>query len=240
MLPSPKPLIGITGSLIRNRAGSPVCQVGQAYIKAIQNAGGVPIMIPVGMDENALNALLPKLDGVLLSGGGDIDPQRFNGRPHPKVSGISLERDALEFLLLDKTLEAKKPLLAICRGIQVLNVAFGGELYTHISDQVKYAMKHDWYPDHPRDKLAHTVSLTCGSRLDKIFNMDEIQVNSLHHQGVSRVGRGLEATGYAPDGLVEGLEVKGADFAIGVQWHPECLPDDNKMQRLFKAFINAC
>lgn len=240
MSPSSKPLIGITGGLIRNRAGSPVCQLGQAYVTAVRKAGGVPIMIPVGMDENSLSSLLPKLDGVVLSGGGDIDPGRFNGKPHPKVDNVSPERDALEFLLLEKTLTGEKPLLAICRGIQVLNVFFDGELYTHISDQVEYAMKHDWYPDHPRDKLAHTVSLKCGSRLDQIFDADEIQVNSLHHQGISCVGRGLEATGYAPDGLVEGLEVKGTDFAVGVQWHPECLPEDKKMQGLFKAFISAC
>ncbi len=233
------PVIGITSNLTENKSGAPTCQLGQAYINAIQNAGGVPIIIPVGLGTNAQSNLISRLDGVLLSGGGDIDPQQFNGESHPKVSGVSPERDLLEFSLLEKALAAEKPLLAICRGIQVLNVAFGGDLYTHIQDQLQPALKHDWYPKFPRDKMAHTVSLKCGSKLDEIFGDDEIQVNSLHHQGVAKIGEGLEATAFAPDGLVEGLEVQGADFALGVQWHPECLPDDEGMRALFSAFVAA-
>jgi len=240
MSSSQQPLIGITGGLESNPSGSLVCQVGQAYITAIQTAGGIPMMIPVGITNAALNALLSKVDGVLFTGGGDIDPQRFNGVPHPKIYGISPQRDEMEFNLLEKALAAGKPLLAICRGIQVLNVAFGGDLYTHIQDQRENSLKHDWFPKFPRDKLAHTVSLKCESLLDKIFNSDEIRVNSLHHQGIDRVGKGLEAIAFAPDGLVEGLVVEGTAFALGVQWHPECLPDDPGMQALFRAFVEAC
>jgi putative glutamine amidotransferase len=239
MSSSHHPLIGITSSLTEDESGSPVSQIGQAYINAVQNAGGVPIIIPVGLNPAPLTDLLPRLDGLLLSGGGDIDPKRFNGQPNPKVSGVSPERDRIEFTLLEKALAAGKPLLAICRGIQVLNVAFGGDLYTHIQDQLEPALKHDWYPKFPRNKLAHTVSLKCGSKLHEIFGDDEIQVNSLHHQGISKVGKGLEATAFAPDGLVEGLEVQSAHFALGVQWHPECLPDDAGMQSLFRALIDA-
>jgi putative glutamine amidotransferase len=234
-----QPLIGITGGLIDNSAGVPVCQLGQAYVTAVQRAGGIPLVIPVGTEESVLAILLSRLDGVLLSGGGDIDPLRFNGAPHPKVYGISPERDAMEIALVRMTLEMDKPLLAICRGIQVLNVALGGQLYTHIQDQVQHSLKHDWFPKFPRDKLAHTVSLKSESRLDQIYGADEIRVNSLHHQGISRLGEDLIATAFAPDGLVEGLEVKGASFAVGVQWHPECLPDDPGSQSLFKAFIQA-
>lgn len=236
---SPQPLIGITGGLTRNKSGALVCEVGQAYITAIQKAGAVPMMIPVGLNKNSLTALLDRVDGLLFTGGGDIDPQRFNGEPHPKVYGISPERDALEFVLIEKALASGKPLLAICRGIQVLNTARGGGLYTHIQDQVEQSLKHDWFPKFPRDKLAHTVSLICNSRLQGIFGETDIQVNSLHHQGISRVGQGLKATAFAPDGLVEGLEVEGADFALGVQWHPECLPEDAGMQKLFTAFVSA-
>jgi putative glutamine amidotransferase len=235
-----QPLIGITGGLVDSSAGVPVCQLGQAYVTAVQRAGGIPLVIPVGIEGSALATQLSRLDGVLLSGGGDIDPLLFNGAPHPKVYGISPERDAMEIALVKMALEMEKPLLAICRGIQVLNVALGGGLYTHIQDQVEHSLKHDWFPKFPRDKLAHTVSLTCESQLDQIYDADEIRVNSLHHQGISRVGEGLTATAFAPDGLVEGLEVKGSSFALGVQWHPECLPDDPGSQQLFRAFIQAC
>jgi putative glutamine amidotransferase len=235
-----QPLIGITSGLMQNSSGVLVCQLGQAYVTAVQRAGGIPMVIPVGIDESALASLLSRLDGVLLSGGGDIDPLLFNGAPHPKVYGISPERDAMEINLVTTALQMDKPLLAICRGIQVLNVALGGGLYTHIQDQVEHSLKHDWFPKFPRDKLAHTLSLTCESKLDQIYGADEIWVNSLHHQGISRVGEGLIATAFAPDGLVEGLEVKGLTFALGVQWHPECLPDDPGSQNLFSAFVQAC
>lgn len=240
MSPTSRPLIGITSGLIQNASGALVCQLGQAYIDAIIVAGGCPVIIPVGMDEDQLPAFLERLDGVLLSGGGDIDPRYFDGMPHPKVYGISPERDVLEIALVKRSLQMDKPLLAICRGIQVLNVALGGKLHTHIQDQVEHSLKHDWFPKFPRDKLAHSVSLTCESRLDQIYGSDEIRVNSLHHQGISQVGEGLDATAFAPDGLVEGLEVIGASFALGVQWHPECLPADPGTQRLFRAFVDAC
>jgi len=236
---SPQPLIGLTSGLTRNNSGATVCQVGQAYVTAIQKAGGIPVMIPLGSGTDSLKALLLRLDGLLFTGGGDIDPQHFNGEPHAKVYGISPERDALEFFLIEAALAAGKPLLAICRGIQVLNVACGGSLYTHIQDQIEQSLKHDWFPKFPRDKLAHTVSLVCESKLQEIFGDADIRVNSLHHQGISQVGQGLKATAFAPDGLVEGLEVEGADFALGVQWHPECLPEDAGMQNLFKAFVAA-
>ncbi len=236
-----KPLIGITSGITTNSQGSLINQVGQAYVQAVESAGGIPWVIPVYKNaSNNLDSLLSHLDGVLFSGGGDIELKRFNGRPHPRVYGISPERDSLEFSLMGKVIEADLPMLAICRGIQVLNVAFGGDLYTHIQDQLSFLLKHDWFPGHPRDKFAHTVSIKCGSLLDKIFEADEIKVNSLHHQGVSRVGDGLEATAFAPDGLVEGLEVQGARFAVGVQWHPECLPTDPQAKKLFRLFIAAC
>lgn len=236
----PLPLIGITAGLTKNKLGSQVCEVAHAYIVAIQIAGGLPLILPIGLGDDALSVLLPRLDGILLTGGGDMDPTYYGGEMHPKVYGICPQRDKLEMALVRKALDAKKPLLAICRGIQVLNVALGGSLYENIEDRVTHALKHDWFPDHPRDKLAHTVSITCGSQLDEITGQDEIQVNSLHHQGIFRVAKGLKATGFAPDGLVEAVEVKNMSFGLGVQWHPECLPDEPCSQALFKAFIEAC
>ncbi len=234
------PLIGITGGLSVNKMGSQVCDVGQAYIFAIQKAGGIPVMIPTGLGEEALAALLPRLDGIMLTGGGDLDPIHYGGEMHPRVYGICPQRDTLETSLLRNALDEHKPILAICRGIQVLNVTLGGSLYEHIEDCVTHALKHDYYPDYPRDKLTHTVSITCGSKLDEIIALDEIRVNSLHHQGIFRVAKGLKATGFAPDGLVEAVEVNNTSFGLGVQWHPECLPDDPCSQALFKAFVEAC
>ena len=234
------PLIGLTGGLASNQAGTTLSQVGQAYISAILNAGGTPLLIPTGTAGTSLPHLIQKLDGILLTGGGDMDPRRFNGQPHPRVYGVSEARDALELALVAETLKAGKPLLAICRGIQVLNVAFGGTLHTHIADQVPNALKHDWFPDYPRDRLSHSVSLKCGSTLHELIGQDDIRVNSLHHQGLARVGDGLEAIGFAADGLVEAVAVQGAPFALGVQWHPECLPDDPGMAVLFRAFVDAC
>ncbi len=240
MANSSHPIIGITGGLMQTQAGAMVCQVGQAYVSAVTRAGGLPLLIPIGIDEQNLEDLIDTVDGLLLTGGGDIDPVHFNGDPHSKIYGVSPERDRLEFALIDAALKNHLPFLAICRGIQVLNVVFGGTLYTHIHDQVEDALKHDWFPGYPRDKVAHTVSLTCDSLLHVIFATDDIPVNSLHHQGVAKVGKGLEAIAFAPDGLVEGLVVKGEKFALGVQWHPECLPDDPGMQKLFSKFIDSC
>lgn len=240
MATSLQPLIGITSGLIHNRSGAPVCQVGQAYVFAIQKAGGIPVIVPLGLAKSDIDTLWQRLDGILFSGGGDIAPSLFHGTPHPRVYGVSPERDDLELSLIRAGLSENKPLLAICRGIQVLNVAFGGTLYTHIQDQRTQSLKHDWFPDFPRDKLAHTVRLTHGSKLHQIYGAEEIRVNSLHHQGLAEIGQGLTTTGFAPDDLVEGVEVEGASFAIGVQWHPECLPDDAGSEALFGAFVRAC
>lgn len=237
---SSRPIIGITGGNVKTKTGSYAFNVGQAYVTAIRHAGGIPLLIPLGTGKADLRRITQLVDGVLFTGGGDIATKRFNGQDHPRVYGVSPLRDKLEFTLMDLVLEGRKPLLAICRGIQVLNVAFGGGLYTDIADQLENALKHDWYPNYPRDKHAHTVSLKPGSLLHEIFQADEVPVNSLHHQGVGKVGEGLEAIAFAPDGLVEGLVVKNQSFAVGVQWHPECLPDDPPMQALFKAFITAC
>jgi putative glutamine amidotransferase len=235
-----KPIIGITSGLAQNKSGSTICQVGQAYVNAITKAGGLPLLIPIGIDEQNVIEMVNVVDGLLFTGGGDIDPMHFDGEPHPKVYGVWPERDRLEFALLRAALDQHLPLLAICRGIQVLNVAFGGTLHTHIQDQVPDALKHDWFPGYPRNKVAHAVSLTRNSILYNIFGADNIPTNSLHHQGIDRVGQDLEAIAFAPDGLVEGLTVTGEKFALGVQWHPECLPGDAGMQNLFRTFVDSC
>ncbi len=239
-MPQPtQPLIGLTCSLTTSSTGARACQVGQAYVNAILKAGGLPLILPTAKDAATAGAL-SRLDGLLLTGGGDIDPRRFAGKPHPRIYGLSPDRDQLEFALVEDALAHSLPVLAICRGAQILNVVFGGSLHTDIADQFPNALRHDWFPDIPRDYLAHPVQLSPGSRLRQIFGQETIAVNSLHHQGIAEVGAGLLPTAHAPDGLVEALEVIGAGFALGVQWHPECLPDSPMMAKLFQAFIDAC
>lgn len=238
-IPTP-PLIGVTSSTYKHKSGSIRCFSNQTYIQAIEKAGGLPLLIPVGIDAASLPELLTHFDGVLFTGGGDILPEYFRGENHPKISKRNPARDALEFELLKLSLEADLPLLAICRGIQVLNVGLGGTLYTHIQDQLPNAIKHDWYPGVPRDRLSHIVTTQPDSKLHQILGKDEIAVNSLHHQGINKLAGDLEAVAFASDGLIEAVELKMARFTIGVQWHPECLPDSSAMQSLFKAFIDAC
>ena len=234
------PLIGVTSSTYKHKSGSIRCFTNQSYVRAIQQAGGLPLVIPIGISLSNLRLLISHIDGILFTGGGDIGPKYFGAEDHPKISGLDLERDRLEFELLKIALEMDYPLLAICRGIQVLNVGLGGTLYTHIQDQLPGAIKHDWYPVFPRDRIAHMVNVVQDSKLHHILGESEVPVNSLHHQGIEKLGQGLKPIATAPDGLVEAVEVTGARFALGVQWHPECLPDSVPMQNLFKAFVEAC
>ncbi|WP_322509242.1 gamma-glutamyl-gamma-aminobutyrate hydrolase family protein [Anaerolinea sp.] len=234
------PLIGITS--IR-KEGEP----GQthwystpfSYIHAVQRAGGMPVLIPPVYPAEQLPALLQRLDGVLLIGGGDIDPNLYGGEPHPRVYDIQAERDSVEITLVHLALETSTPLLGICRGAQVMNVALGGTLYSDIADQKPGALKHDYYPDFPRNTLAHAVEIEAQSRLAQMLGGTHFEVNSLHHQGISKVASSLRVTAHAPDGLVEAVEVEGHPFAIGVQWHPEWLQEHAPQRALFSAFIRA-
>jgi putative glutamine amidotransferase len=213
--------------------------VREAYLQAVLNAGGAPVLLPAGLPEEALSGLLSRLDGLLLTGGGDIDPARFSGALHSRVYGIDPERDETEIRLVQLAAETGKPFLGICRGIQAINVALGGSLYTHIADQLPGALKHDQTSDIPRDFLAHRVSITPGSRLAAILGGVDVAVNSLHHQGAQRVAPGLTAVALSPDGLVEAVELPGHPFGLGVQWHPECLQAYPPQRSLFQALVRA-
>lgn len=234
------PVIGVTSNYVPPQEdvfGSIV--IGDSYIQAVLKAGGLPVVIPVGLPEDDLQALASRLDGILFTGGSDIDPQRFNGQPHPRVYGIDERRDALELRLVKMAVNEGKPFLGICRGIQVINVALGGTLFTDIADQLSGSLKHDQYPNIPRDYLAHTVVLEPGSRLAGILGGQSFQVNSLHHQGVEQVAPSLRAVGCAPDRLIEAVELPGHPFGLGVQWHPEWLQAHAPQRQLFSAFIQA-
>lgn len=234
-----QPVIGITTSRSQNKGEYPGAALSEKYIEAVLLAGGLPVLIPNLLPADELAALQSRLDGILLTGGSDVDPARFNGTSHPRVYGIYPERDATEITLVQRAAETGQPFMGICRGIQVINVALGGTLYTDIGDQLPGAMRHDWYPKIERDYLAHTVRVEAGSLLHTITGATELKTNSLHHQGLQQVAPALRPIAWAPDGLVEAVSLNGHPFGLGVQWHPEWLVQYPVMVDLFKALVNA-
>jgi putative glutamine amidotransferase len=231
-----QPFIGITTRQTQTPEGLQAFSLLRAYVDAILEAGGVPVLIPASLPVSYVPTLLERLDGLILSGGGDIHPQFFPGEPHPLIEGVDVERDALELTLARRAVESQKPLLGICRGCQVLNVALGGTLYTHIPDQREGSVNHS-RPGTERRALAHAVRLQPQSLLAEILGQEMLQVNSLHHQGIASVGNGLRPNAWAEDGLIEGIELPHAPFVIGVQWHPEWLTDQEAMRRLFARLV---
>jgi putative glutamine amidotransferase len=210
----------------------------QAYIQAVMQAGGVPVLIPSLLAEDGWETLYRRLDGVLLAGGGDISLEHFEGDEHPRIDGVDPLRDSVELNLFRAAVEDGKPFFGICRGIQLVNVGLGGSLYTHIPDQHPNAIDHT-YPGNMRTVLAHEVKIDEGTRAAEIFREPILQVNSLHHQGLKDVASELHITGYAPDGLVEAVELRDHPFGLAVQWHPEWLTDQQPTRNLFKAFVKA-
>lgn len=234
------PIIGITSSIVPPKEGKfGTLSLGESYIQAVLNAGGIPLAIPPGLENAALETLFAHLDGILFTGGSDVDPTRFNGRPHPRVYGIEHGRDAVEIRLVQMAAERGKPFLGICRGIQVINVALGGTLFTDIGDQKENPLRHDYYPDIPRNYLAHPVMVQGASRLCGVLGGESFEVNSLHHQGIEQVAPVLKPVAYAPDQLVEAVELPDHPFGLGVQWHPEWLQEHEPQRRLFRALIRA-
>ena len=233
------PIIGVTTYQGKDDNNLPTIALLRAYVDALVQAGGVPVLIPSSLTEESSRALCGRLDGILFTGGGDIALDRFIGEEHPRIYGVDIERDATELVLLDTLLHEKKSFLGICRGFQVINVGLKGTLYTHIEDQMPGALRHDYYPNIPRTYLAHKVKVNPGSRLAEILGETDLSVNSLHHQGVKDIADTLEPVAYAPDGLVEAVELPNHPFGIAVQWHPEWLTDQPATQRLFRAFVEA-
>ncbi len=234
-----QPLIALIATRQTHPKRARTYEIPQAYLDAILTAGGLPILLPASLPLAALPELVARYDGFVLSGGGDVDPALYGGRLTAAVHNIDSERDAFERALIPLVLEADKPLLAICRGIQILNVALGGSLYEDIPSELPDALRHDWYPNYPRDYLAHWVEVEPGSRLAEILGTRTLRTNSLHHQAIRQPALGLEVVARAEDGVIEAVELPGKRFVIGVQWHPECLPNETAMQWLFSEFVRA-
>ena len=232
-----QPLIALIATRQTHLKRAPTYEIPQAYLDAILTPGGLPNLLPTSLPIAALPELVNRFDGFVFSGGGDVDPALYGGHLDATVHSIDPERDDFERALIPLVLEADKPLLAICRGAQILNVALGGSLYEDIPSALPEALRHDWYPDIPRDYLAHTVEIEPGSRLAEILGTRKLHTNSLHHQAIRQPAPGLEVVARAEDDVIEAVELPGKRFAIGVQWDPECLPEEPAMQKLFKGFI---
>jgi putative glutamine amidotransferase len=236
-----RPVIGLPSYEAKRALNRrPIVANNIAYIRAVEQAGGIPVLIPSLGDEEALAAIYARLDGLLLTGGGDIEPGLYGEPRLPECGPAEEARDLTELTLARLALEHKLPILGICRGHQLLNVALGGTLYQDIGSALPGTMRHQ-RTDHRRNWRAHAISVEPGSRLEEILGTRQHRVNSLHHQALHRLGKGVRVLAQSEDGVVEAIEVRGQPFALGVQFHPEELAStDQPSCRLFATFVEAC
>ena len=225
----PRPVIGITTYLTAARWGDwseEAALIPAAYVDAVDRAGGRALLVPPS--EHAVDETLDALHGLVFSGGADVDPRLYDQKPHAETAGVQPERDRAELVLLQAALDRDMPVLAVCRGSQVLNVARGGDLVQHLPDVVGDE-KHKHTPGTFSD---HDVSLESGTVLAGLLGQ-HVSVKSHHHQGFGRVGTGLRVVGHAEDGTIEAVEDPVRRFALGVLWHPEAGDD----ARLFEELV---
>ena len=232
-----KPLIGIPTRTISD--GSKDVRYGglSTYTHAVDVAGGAPVLIPLRLTAETLRSIFDQLDGLLLAGGVDIHPKEFGQEILPECGEIDTSRDETELTLTRWALAEGKPVFGICRGIQLLNVAAGGSLYQDLDSQLGTGTKHDYHIPEAQ-VLAHPVEIQPESRVAQALGVTRLEVNSLHHQAVKDVAPGLQVVARSPDGIVEGIEGTNGHYAVGVQFHPEWLLDeDARMVKLFADFV---
>ncbi len=227
-----RPVIGITSRYLNDKKHY---NLPDAYTKAVQRNGGTPIILPPLYDIDQ-DQLLGIVDGIIFTGGPDVDPMLYGEQPLPKQGGIDILRDTFEISLAKKALAGEKPVFGICRGLQIINTAAGGTLIQDIGSQVDDPIKHGqqtetWYG-------THHVKLESGSMVHGIFGVDEVKVNSFHHQACKDPAPGFKATGWASDGVIEVLEVDSPHWRLCVQWHPEHM-HKGEMNKLFSALVEA-
>lgn len=229
-----QPMIGVTAPL---RDGKII--VSQDVMQAVLAGGGIPVVLPYTKNHDSIREMIERIDGLLLSGGVDIDPTLFGEEPLPGLGEIMPQRDELETQLIREALGQDLPILAICRGVQMLNVVAGGNMYQDVSSQKANILQHSQKA--PTDHLSHFVNIEKGSKLQQIIGQERIKVNSFHHQAVKDPAPGFQVTAAASDGVVEAIESLQHTFVVGVQWHPECsVSSDEPSQKIFRAFIAAC
>ena len=228
----PSPIIGIT---THSRNEPSELYLPRAYVEAVQVAGGTPILLPPKQLDPS--QILQLLDGLILPGGGDINPILYGGTPHSTIYSVDPDRDEFEFALAKLALTASIPVLGICRGMQMLNVASGGDLVTHVPEIYGTAITHRL--DHPRRPTQHEVYILPESRLADILGTTEATIVTWHHQSVKNLSIDWKVAAKAPDGLIEAIEHQRHLWMFGLQWHPEMSAHDPAHQRLFQAFVDA-
>lgn len=234
--------IGITMSISPGKSGDRL-GLNAAYINALQWAGATPVLLPPNLSSDRLQELIENLDGVVLSGGGDVEPALYGEAPHATVTGVDARRDRFEIEVVRRAVDRRMPLLAICRGMQILNVGLGGTLYQHVPQTFGDAVKHDQVAaGYDRCEVTHPVEVRAGTLLGNLVGSGAVGVNSMHHQAVRALGMHLIPTARASDGVVEAVEAPAlGSFVVGVQWHPEELVANNAAaQALFHGFMSAC
>jgi putative glutamine amidotransferase len=237
---SKRPLIGVpTGREKSQRFfGLALYIMNQTYVRTLENLGALPVLIPLQMSEATLRGIYERLDGLLLPGGEDMDPSTYQAERHPQLGATDKERDRTELLLAEWALADGMPIFGVCRGAQVLNVACGGTLYQDLHSQRPDFAKHDYFPpNYERFRISHGIRIEADSRVGRALGTVH-EVNSMHHQGIARLGEGLRPVAVTDDGLVEAVEVPELPFAVGVQWHPEELArTDQHSSSLFYDFV---
>jgi putative glutamine amidotransferase len=244
-----RPLIGVTTSELRPKErvnpvpeGEPVgteMALGVTYLKAIEAAGGLPMVMPP-LAEDAIEALLDRLDGICLSGGPDLDPALYDALPHPELGPVEPDLDRFELAVAARADAREMPILAICRGTQALNIVRGGGLHQHLPD---LSVELDHRQTVPSTEPSHPIAVEPGTQLAAVVGATEIDlddVNSFHHQAIDRLGAGLRVSARAPDGTIEAIEDPSRRFLIGVQWHAETLVHRAAEAELFRRFVAAC
>jgi putative glutamine amidotransferase len=241
-----RPLIGLTTSEVRfpdefraKPEGDPPRKdlaLGFKYFEAIERAGGIPVILPpVGLE--SVDPLLANLTGICIAGGPDIDPRTYGGADHPELGPTEPDLDRFEMAVTWAARSRCVPILAICRGAQMLNVALGGSLHMHLPDDAGDRVQHRRAGSEGPD-ANHDIRIEPDSILGRVLGETMLHVNSYHHQAVRKLGRGLRAVAHADDGVIEGIELAGPDFVVGVQWHAECMEEAPHLA-LFEAFVDA-
>jgi putative glutamine amidotransferase len=240
-----RPLIGVSTSELRPAEGAHFAHhsepprrmlaLGVTYLDAVAAAGGIPVIL-APLPARRLEAIIERLDGVCLSGGPDVEPGTYGAGAHPELGPTEPEVDLFELGLVRAARRRGLPILAICRGMQVLNIARGGTLVQHlpdISDEIQHRQTE------PASKPTHGVTVAADTRLARITGSERIDVNSFHHQAIDRLGTGLEPVAWSDDGVIEAVEARGEAFTLAVQWHAECLTERPEQAGLFTGLVDA-
>ena len=239
-VPQPhRPLVAVTATLAHDASGAAPARVrtNAAYTRALEAVGLVPLVVPPFADAALAADAVTAVDGLVLTGGEDVDPARYGAAPHVALGPVNHDRDATELALVAAARERRLPVLAICRGVQLLNVALGGTLVQDLPSERPSDIQHrqaavGWVP-------THAVRIEKDSRVAACLGENEAQVNSFHHQAVDRLGDGLRIVGWAPDGTVEAIEATDRRFTVAVQWHTESMVGSPEQERLLSAFARA-